>query len=101
MICSKTLIRRSSAYGRSDVRILIVGNGAREHALLRKLKQDAPEAEFYITMGNGGTAALATHLPLAANEVQSLAGWAHKEKVDLTVVGPEVPLADGIVDHFS
>jgi phosphoribosylamine---glycine ligase len=83
------------------VRILIVGNGGREHALLWKLSGDDPSAEFYITRGNGGTGGRATALPLGADEIQALAGWAEKEAVDLTVVGPEVPLAQGIVDHFA
>jgi phosphoribosylamine---glycine ligase len=83
------------------MKILIVGNGGREHALLWKLKQDAPDAEFFITRGNGGTAGLARHLPLDADEMQALAGWAENEAVDLTLVGPEVPLAAGIVDHFG
>jgi phosphoribosylamine--glycine ligase len=83
------------------VKILIVGNGGREHALLWKLKRDAPDAEFFITGGNGGTAALAEHLPFKPDEIQSLAGWAENQGVDLTVVGPEGPLAEGIVDHFG
>jgi phosphoribosylamine--glycine ligase len=83
------------------VKILIVGNGGREHALLWKLRRDAPEAEFFITLGNGGTHGLATHLPLKPAEIQALAGWAEKEGVALTVVGPEAPLAEGIVDHFT
>jgi phosphoribosylamine--glycine ligase len=83
------------------VKILIVGNGGREHALLWKLKRDAPGAELFVTKGNGGTNALATPLPLAASEIQALAGWAENERVDLTVVGPEAPLADGLVDHFT
>ncbi|CAN5796165.1 phosphoribosylamine--glycine ligase [soil metagenome] len=83
------------------MKILIVGNGGREHALLWKLKRDAPGAEFFITRGNGGTDGIATHLPLSASDFQSLAGWAEKENVDLTVVGPETPLAAGIVDHFT
>jgi phosphoribosylamine--glycine ligase len=83
------------------LKILIVGNGGREHALLWKLKQDAPNAEFFITRGNGGTDPLATPLPIAAEEIQALAGWAAQQGIDLTVVGPEAPLADGIVDHFS
>jgi phosphoribosylamine---glycine ligase len=83
------------------VRILVVGNGGREHALLWKLARDAPEAEFFITRGNGGTGALATALPLGADEIQALAGWAEQEHIDLTVVGPEVPLALGIVDQFG
>lgn len=83
------------------VKILIVGNGGREHALLWKLRRDAPEAELFITLGNGGTHGLATHLPFKPGEMQALAGWAEKEGVALTVVGPEAPLAEGIVDHFA
>jgi phosphoribosylamine---glycine ligase len=83
------------------VRILVIGNGGREHALLWKLRRDAPEAEFFITRGNGGTDGLATALPLGPGEIQALAGWAESEAVGLTVVGPEVPLAEGAVDHFS
>jgi phosphoribosylamine---glycine ligase len=83
------------------VKILIVGNGGREHALLWKLRRDAPEAELFVTLGNGGTEGLARALPLKPGEIQALAGWAEEEGVDLTVVGPEGPLALGIVDHFS
>jgi phosphoribosylamine--glycine ligase len=83
------------------VKILLVGNGGREHALLWKLRRDAPDAEFFITRGNGGTEGLATSLPLAATEAAALAGWAEVNRVDLTVVGPEVPLAEGIVDLFA
>ena len=83
------------------MKILIVVNGGREHALLWKLKRDAPHAEFFITRGNGGTAPLATALPLGSGELAALAGWADHNRVDLTVVGPEVPLAEGIVDLFS
>jgi phosphoribosylamine--glycine ligase len=83
------------------VKILIVGNGGREHALLWKLKRDAPDASFYITQGNGGTGALATPLPFSSTEIEPLADWAESARVDLTVVGPEVPLAEGIVDLFS
>ncbi len=79
----------------------MVGNGGREHALLWKLRQDAPDAELFVTLGNGGTDALATALPLKPGEIQALAGWAEKEGVELTVVGPEAPLAAGIVDHFG
>jgi phosphoribosylamine--glycine ligase len=83
------------------VKILIIGNGGREHALLWKLAQDAPAAEFYITRGNGGTAELATALPIAASDVEALARWAEAERPDLTVVGPEIPLAEGVVDRFE
>ena len=82
------------------MKILIVGNGGREHALLWKLRRDAPDAEFYITKGNGGTAGLATPLPLSPTDVAALAGWAESNAIDLTVVGPEAPLDAGIVDVF-
>ena len=79
----------------------MVGNGGREHALLWKLRRDAPDAELFITRGNGGTDALATSIPLDAGELQSLAGWAEQNRIDLTIVGPEAPLAEGIADHFG
>src|SRR5690606_12404122 len=83
------------------MRILIVGNGGREHALLWKLRRDAPGAEFFITRGNGGTDPLATALPLDPSDVAALAAWAEAERIDLTVVGPEAPLDAGIVDVFG
>ncbi|HEY7771079.1 phosphoribosylamine--glycine ligase [Longimicrobium sp.] len=83
------------------MKILVVGNGGREHALLWKLRRDAPGAELFITRGNGGTDALATSIPLDAGELQSLAGWAEQNQIDLTIVGPEAPLAEGIADHFG
>ncbi len=82
------------------MKILIVGNGGREHALLWKLRRDAPDAQFYITRGNGGTADLASTLPLAPTDAPALASWAEANGIDLTVVGPEAPLADGIADLF-
>jgi phosphoribosylamine---glycine ligase len=83
------------------VKILVVGNGGREHALLWKLRRDAPGAELYVTRGNAGMEGLATSLPIGPGEMQALAGWAEQHGADLTVVGPEAPLADGIVDHFT
>ncbi|MEX2571944.1 MAG: phosphoribosylamine--glycine ligase [Gemmatimonadota bacterium] len=83
------------------MKILVIGNGGREHALLQKIRSDAPDAELFVTKGNGGTAEVATSIPLGPTEIQALAGWALREGVDLTVVGPEIPLAEGVVDHFS
>ena len=83
------------------MKILIVGNGGREHALLWKLRRDAPDAEFFVTRANGGMEGQATSLPLDPGEIQALAGWAEVNGVALTVVGPEVPLAKGIADHFA
>jgi phosphoribosylamine---glycine ligase len=83
------------------MKILVVGNGAREHALLDKLRRDDPGAELFITRGNGGTAPLATSLPLDPADAAALAVWADTNRADLTIVGPEAPLADGIVDVFE
>jgi phosphoribosylamine---glycine ligase len=82
------------------MRVLVVGNGGREHALLWKLRRDAPDAEFFITQGNGGTAGLATSIPIAPDEIPALAAWAETQSIDVTLVGPEAPLAAGIVDAF-
>ncbi|HEX8394520.1 MAG TPA: phosphoribosylamine--glycine ligase [Longimicrobium sp.] len=83
------------------MKILVVGNGGREHALLWKLRRDAPHAELFVTGGNGGTDGLAQSVPLAAAEMQALAGWAEQNGIDLTIIGPEAPLAEGIADHLT
>ena len=83
------------------MRILIVGNGGREHALLWKLRRDAPSAEFYATTPNGGMAPLCTPVEIAPGDVEALSGWAAAHRIDLTVVGPEAPLANGIADRFA
>ncbi len=83
------------------MRILIVGNGGREHALLWKLRRDDPGAEFFATQPNGGMAPLCTPVPIAPNDVEALSGWAAANRVDLTVVGPEAPLAAGLADRLS
>ena len=83
------------------MRVLIVGNGGREHALLWKLRRDAPDAEFFATEPNGGMAPLCTAVPIAAGDIEALSGWAASHRIDLTVVGPEGPLAAGIVDRFE
>jgi len=83
------------------MRILIVGNGGREHALLWKLRKDAPGADFYATRPNGGMAPLCEAVEIAPGDVEALSGWAAAHRIDLTVVGPEAPLAAGIVDRFE
>ena len=82
------------------MRILIVGNGGREHALLWKLRQDHPEASFFATRPNGGMAELAEAVEIAPTDVEALAGWAASRSIDLTVVGPEAPLAMGLADRL-
>lgn len=83
------------------MRILIVGNGGREHALLWKLRRDAPSARFFATRPNGGMAPLCRPVPISPTDVEALAGWAASQRIDLTVVGPEAPLAAGMVDRFQ
>ncbi|CAN5717494.1 phosphoribosylamine--glycine ligase [soil metagenome] len=83
------------------MKILIIGNGGREHALLHTLRADMPSADFYITRGNGGTTRQAHSLPIDPADVPSLAAWADQNDVALAVCGPEAPLAAGIADHFA
>ncbi|MGH7577505.1 MAG: phosphoribosylamine--glycine ligase [Longimicrobiales bacterium] len=83
------------------MRILIVGHGGREHALLWKLRQDAPDANLFVTRGNGGTRALATAIPFDPADASALAEWADGNEIDLTVVGPEAALDAGIADEFA
>ena len=83
------------------MRALIVGGGAREHAIAWKLKQSPLVDELYIAPGNAGTADIATNLPIGDSDLDGLALAAQQRGVDLTVVGPEAPLAAGIVDHFQ
>ena len=80
------------------MRILIVGNGGREHALLWKLRRDAPDAEFFVTRPNGGMEGGCTAVDLSPDDVDGLTAWAVSHAVGLAVIGPEAPLAAGIVD---
>ncbi|MBI4337296.1 MAG: phosphoribosylamine--glycine ligase [Chloroflexi bacterium] len=80
--------------------ILVVGSGAREHAIAWKLRQSPQVGQLYVAPGNAGTAAIATNLDVPATHIEKLAEAARSHHVDLTVVGPEAPLAAGIVDRF-
>lgn len=82
------------------MRILIVGNGGREHALLWKLRRDRPDASFWATRPNAGMARMARSVEIAPTDVEALAGWAAAHRMDLTVVGPEAPLAMGLADRL-
>jgi phosphoribosylamine--glycine ligase len=82
------------------VRILIVGNGGREHALLWKLKKDLPGGEFHATRPNGGMLGLAHPLEIAPTDIEALSGWAASRSIDLAVIGPEAPLAAGLADRM-
>ncbi|MEA2600894.1 MAG: phosphoribosylamine---glycine ligase [Acidobacteriota bacterium] len=83
------------------MKVLVVGSGAREHALCWKLRQSPLLTELYCAPGNPGIAALADRVPLASEEVQRLADFATELRIDLTVVGPELPLTLGIADEFA
>jgi phosphoribosylamine--glycine ligase len=83
------------------VRILVIGSGGREHALVWKLAQ-SPEAErVFCAPGNAGTEQIAENVAISANELPSLAKFAEENRIDLTVVGPDDALAAGVVDLFE
>jgi phosphoribosylamine--glycine ligase len=83
------------------MKILVIGGGGREHALVWKIAQSPAVEQIFCAPGNAGIAQQAECLPIPAEDVQSLLRWAEKEKVDLTIVGPEAPLTLGIVDAFQ
>ncbi len=82
------------------MKVLVVGSGGREHALVWKISQSSPVEKIYAAPGNGGMKE-AERVPISAHEIVSLADFAAENDVDLTVVGPELPLALGIVDEFQ
>ncbi|MFQ5678214.1 MAG: phosphoribosylamine--glycine ligase [Gemmatimonadota bacterium] len=82
------------------MKLLLLGSGGREHALAAKLRRDAPHASLFAAPGNPGIGELARTVPLPAEGLEALADFADSEEVDLTVVGPEAPLAAGIADLF-
>jgi phosphoribosylamine--glycine ligase len=82
------------------VKVLLVGGGGREHAIAWKLMHDDPSLELLAAPGNPGIASLGRCVPVAATDVNALLALAQSEGVDLTVVGPEAPLAAGLVDRF-
>jgi phosphoribosylamine---glycine ligase len=83
------------------MKVLIVGGGGREHALAWKMRRDDPALKLVAAPGNAGIADLARCIPVRSDDIPSLLGLAEDERPDLTVVGPEVPLALGIVDRFQ
>ena len=83
------------------MKVLVVGGGGREHALVWKIAQSPKVSKVYCAPGNAGISEQATILPIKANDLNGLLEFALKERVDLTVVGPEEPLTKGIVDLFE
>jgi len=82
------------------LRLLVVGSGGREHVLAWRLAQDADSHNLHAAPGNPGIASLGTCHPLEATDISSLAQLAEQLAIDLTVVGPEIPLANGLTDAF-
>jgi len=83
------------------MKVLVIGSGGREHALVWKLRQSARVSQVYCAPGNGGIAEIAECLPADVKNVDSLVAIAEQVRPDLTVVGPELPLALGVVDKFA
>ena len=83
------------------MKILVIGSGGREHALVWKIAQSPLAEKIYCAPGNAGTAELAENIPLKADDLKGLLKFCREKKIDLTVVGPEVPLVAGIVDLFT
>src|SRR5256714_12166076 len=83
------------------VKILVVGGGGREHALAWKLKQSSGVDRIFCAPGNAGTEEIGGNVAIKASDLPGLARFAKDNKIGLTVVGPDDPLAAGIVDHFE
>ena len=83
------------------MKILVIGGGGREHALVWKLNQSAHVEKIFCAPGNPGISEMAECVPIAVNQVDQLAEYAESRKIDLTVVGPEEPLVLGVVDEFK
>ena len=83
------------------MKVLIVGSGGREHALAWKIAQSPRVTKVFCAPGNGGTRLVAENVPVADTDVAGLAEFAVRGKIDLTVVGPEVPLSLGLADEFD
>jgi phosphoribosylamine--glycine ligase len=92
---------RSSYHSSSLMKILVIGSGGREHALTWKLRQSPHAERIFCAPGNAGTAEVGENIAIAANDLEGLVRFAKENRVDLTVVGPDDPLAAGIVDLFA
>jgi phosphoribosylamine---glycine ligase len=83
------------------MRVLVIGGGGREHALVWKICQSPKVTEVFCAPGNTGTAQIATNVPIPADQIDKLLEFALEKDIGLTVVGPEQPLVMGIVDRFQ
>ena len=83
------------------MRVMVVGGGGREHCIAWKVRQSPMVDELFCVPGNGGTARIGKNLPGDPSDVQGLVALAREHRIDFTIVGPEVPLALGVVDAFE
>lgn len=83
------------------MKVLVIGGGGREHALAWKVKQSPRVEQVFCAPGNAGTAKVATNVDISPDDIAGLVRFAQSESIDLTVVGPELPLTLGIVDEFQ
>jgi len=83
------------------INILIVGSGGREHAMAWKISQSSQTGQLFFAPGNAGTAQLGTNLPVGVSDFSGLKNAVLENKIDLVLVGPEVPLCEGLHDYFS
>src|SRR5262245_21091470 len=99
--CRPTPPRPTALRIQAGMKVLVVGSGAREHALCWKLRGSPEVKELYCAPGNVGLAKLADRVPIDPSSIVELADFAAKIHIDLTIVGPELPLTLGIVDEFQ
>ena len=92
---------RSPYHSSSLMKILVIGSGGREHALAWKLRQSPYAEQVFCAPGNAGTADVGENVAIPANDLTALIRFAKENRIDLTVVGPDDPLAAGIVDLFT
>jgi len=83
------------------MKVLVIGGGGREHALVWKISQSPRVTKIYAAPGNAGVAGLAECAPVKSEDIKGLLAFAKEKRIDLTVVGPETPLSAGIVDAFE
>ena len=83
------------------MKVLVIGKGGREHAIAWKLSQSARISQLLCAPGNAGTSKIASNVPIPETDVDGLRSFATQHGIDFTVVGPEAPLAEGIVDRFQ
>lgn len=83
------------------MKVLVIGGGGREHAMVWKIAQSPKVKKIFCAPGNAGTVGKATNVAISASDIEGLLAFASEKAIDLTVVGPEDPLSNGIVDRFE